>query len=343
MPPVVRELTAAQEDAWDRFVATAGAGTFFHRAGWRNIIEASFSQPAHYLFVEQDGAITGVLPLVYMRSRLFGNRLISAPFCVYGGPLAGEPESARALIEHAVNLAGRLGAGSVEFRGQRPNAENWITRSDLYATFRRAISADPDKNLKAIPRKQRAVVRKGLENGLTARIDLEADRFHALYALSVRNLGTPVFSRRYLRLLVERFRDCSEILTVLDGEKPISAVLSFFFRDEVLPYYGANTPQARHRAASDYMYWEVMQRAAGRGARLFDFGRSKFGTGSFAFKKNWGFMPEPLHYQYWARTSDRIPDINPLNPKYDLMIRAWKRLPLPIANLIGPSIVRGIG
>ena len=343
MPPLVHELAAAQEDAWDRFVAAAPAGTFFHRSGWRSVIEAGFRQKAHYLFVEQDGAITGVLPLVHMRSRLFGNRLISAPFCVYGGPLASEPESAQALIERAVDLAGRLDAGVVEFRGQVPNAENWLTRSDLYATFRKAISADPEKNLKAIPRKQRAVVRKGLENGLTARIDWEADRFHALYALSVRNLGTPVFSRRYVRLLVERFRDCSEILTVLDDEKPISAVLSFFFRDEVLPYYGANTPQARHRAASDYMYWEVMQRAAGRGARLFDFGRSKFGTGSFAFKKNWGFAPEPLHYQYWTRPSEAIPDINPLNPKYDLLIRAWKHLPLPIANLIGPGIVRGIG
>jgi FemAB-related protein (PEP-CTERM system-associated) len=343
MAPVVRAFEPRHAAAWDNFVEAAPQGTFFHRAGWRDVIEGAFGQRAHYLFVEQDGAITGVLPLVHMRSRLFGNRLISAPFCVYGGPLAGDPQSAQTLSESAVDLARRLGAGVVEFRGQVPNGENWTTRSDRYATFRKAISADPEKNLKAIPRKQRAVVRKGLENGLTARIDLEADRFHALYALSVRNLGTPVFGRRYLRLIVERFRDCAEILTVLDDEKPISAVLSFFFRDEVLPYYGAITPPARHRAAGDYMYWEVMQRAASAGARLFDFGRSKFGTGSFAFKKNWGFAPEPLHYHYWARPGDPIPDVNPLNPKYELMIRTWKHLPLPIANLIGPSIVRGIG
>jgi len=120
-------------------------------------------------------------------------------------------------------------------------------------------------------------------------------------------------------------------------------VLSFFFRNEVLPYYGGGTPRARHLGANDFMYWELMTRAADRGARLFDFGRSKIGTGSFAFKKNWGFEPEPLHYQYWLQPGREIPDHNPLNPKYRTMIAAWKRLPLPIANIIGPAIVRGIG
>jgi len=343
MAPVIRAFEPRHEEAWDRFVAAAPAGTFFHRAGWRDVIEGGFSQRAHYLFAEQDGTVTGVLPLVHMRSRLFGNRLVSAPFCVYGGPLAADAESAQTLVDCAVDLMRQLGVGVVEFRTQTAGADDWTTRSDLYATFRKPISCDPEANLKAIPRKQRAVVRKGLENGLHSRIDQNVDRFHALYALSVRNLGTPVFSRRYLRLLVDRFRDCCEILTVLDDGEPISAVLSFFFREEVLPYYGANTPSARHRAASDYMYWDVMQRAAVRGARIFDFGRSKFGTGSFAFKKNWGFAPQPLHYQYWTRPGDAVPDVNPLNPKYQLMIRAWKRLPLPVANLIGPAIVRGIG
>jgi FemAB-related protein (PEP-CTERM system-associated) len=341
--PVVRELQPPQVEAWDRFVDAAPEGTFFHRAGWREVIEGGFRQQAHYLFAEQDGAISGVLPLVHMRSRLFGNRLISAPFCVYGGPLASDAASGQKLIEAAIDRMGRLGARVVEFRTQTPRAEGWAVRSDLYATFRKAIAVDPETNLKAIPRKQRAVVRKGLEYALQARIDQDADRFHRIYAESVRNLGTPVFARRYLRLLIERFRQCSEILTVLDDGRPIAAVLSFFFRDEVLPYYGANTPAARQRAASDFMYWEVMRRAGEQGFRLFDFGRSKYGTGSFAFKKNWGFAPAPLHYQYWTKPGETVPEVNPLNPKYELMIRTWKRLPLPVANLIGPGIVRGIG
>jgi FemAB-related protein (PEP-CTERM system-associated) len=166
---------------------------------------------------------------------------------------------------------------------------------------------------------------------------------HRVYAESVRNLGTPVFSRRYFAILNEAFADCSDVVTVLDAEKPIASVLNFYFRDEVLPYYGGGTAQARQRAGNDFMYWEVMRRAAARGCRLFDFGRSKHGTGSFAFKHNWGFEPERLHYRYHLAPGGTIPDSNPLNPKYRLFIAAWKRLPLAVANLLGPPIVRGLG
>jgi FemAB-related protein (PEP-CTERM system-associated) len=343
MALAIRELDGKHEMAWDAFVSGMPAGTFFHRAAWRRVIEQSFGHRTCYVFAEQDGAITGVLPLVHMRSLVFGSRLISVPFCVYGGPLATDPETARAMSEHSIDLMRRVGANLVEFRMREPGVEDWETRSDLYATFRKPFAADPEKNLKAIPRKQRAVIRKGLEYELRSQVDQNPEAFHRLYAVSVRNLGTPVFSRRYFRSLVDRFRDCSEILTVLDNGEPVAAVLSFFFRDEVLPYYAGGGPRARQRAGNDFMYWALMTRAASRGARLFDFGRSKFGTGSFAFKKNWGFEPQPLHYQYALRPGYAIPDHNPLNPKYRILIEAWKRLPLPLANLIGPAVVRGIG
>jgi FemAB-related protein (PEP-CTERM system-associated) len=343
MAPVIRQLDPSKEAAWDEYVARLPEGTFFHRAGWRYVIERAFGHSTHYVFAEQDGAITGVLPLVHIRSLWFGSRLVSVPFCVYGGPLASESKSAQALATHSIDLMNRLGADLVEFRMREPSLVNWAARSNLYATFRKPISSDAEENLKAIPRKQRAMVRKAIENGLRSRSDQNTERFYRIYAESVRNLGTPVFSRGYLRLLVERFRDCSEILTVLDDGEPIAAVLSFFFRDEILPYYGGGVQRARQRAANDFMYWEVMKGAAGRDVRLFDFGRSKLGTGSFAFKKNWGFVPQPLHYQFWLRPGRPIPDHNPLNPKYRVLIGAWKRLPLPFANLIGPRIVRGIG
>jgi FemAB-related protein (PEP-CTERM system-associated) len=343
MALIIRELDSKQETAWDDFVESTPAGTFFHRAGWRQVIEQSFGHRPSYIFAEQDGVIAGVLPLVHVRSLLFGSRLISAPFCVYGGPLAIDTHTAQALTEYSIGLMGQTGAKFVEFRTREPGVEGWETRADLYATFRKPITSDPEKNLTAIPRKQRAVVRKGIQNRLCWQISQDTDSFHGIYAESVRDLGTPVFSRGYFRMLMDRFRDCTEILTVHDDGNPIAAVLSFFFRDEVLPYYGGGTSRARRRAANDFMYWELMTRATMRGARLFDFGRSKFGTGSFAFKKNWGFEPQPLHYQYWLRPGYAIPEHNPLNPKYRTMIAAWKRLPLPIANLIGPAVVRGIG
>ena len=325
MPPVVRELDERSEPAGDRYVEAATDGTFFHVAGWRAVIARAFRHPTCYLLAEQDGALSGVLPLAHLRSRLFGKRLVSVPFCVYGGPLASDEASRDALLDHARALMRSVGADTLEFRLRRP------------------IAGDNEANLKAIPRKQRAMVRKGIQNGLRSEIDGNPARLHRVYAESVRNLGTPVFAARYFRLLAERFRDRCEILSVLDGDRAVAGVLSFFFRDEVLPYYGGSTAAARRLAANDFMYWEVMRRAADRGARLFDFGRSKFGTGSFDFKKYWGFTAEPLHYQYLLRPGCAVPEHNPLNPKYRLMIAAWKRLPLPVANLLGPPIVRGIG
>ncbi|HEX4260227.1 MAG TPA: FemAB family XrtA/PEP-CTERM system-associated protein [Acetobacteraceae bacterium] len=339
-----RPLDDAAIPAWDRFVDARPEATFFHRAGWRAVIERAFGHRAHYTFAERDGAIVGVLPLVDMRTRLFGRSLISAPFCVYGGPVAAEPEAMAALEAHAASLMDRMDVPATEFRFlHAPEGSGWTERSGLYVTFRRAIAGDDEANLKAIPRKQRAMVRKGIENGLRAEVSGRLGALHRVYAESVRNLGTPVFSRRYFALLLEAFPDASDVLTVFDGEAPIAAVMNFYFRDEVLPYYGGGTAAARGRAGNDFMYWEVMRHAAARGCRLFDFGRSKEGTGAFSFKKNWGFQPTPLAYRFRLRPGTDLPERNPLNPKYARFIAAWKRLPLPVANAIGPHLVRGLG
>ena len=349
MAVTVRALDAAAGPAWDRFVSGLPAGTFFHRAAWAGVFRDAFRHAPHYALAEQDGAITGVLPLVHVKTRLFGNSLMSSPFCVYGGPLAADRESALALEAHAAALMAQTGAASTEFRCLHPLPEGWLpeadwqTRDGLYVTFRKEIAGDDDANMKAIPRKQRAVVRKGIDRGLTSTVSDGVDGLHAIYAESVRNLGTPVFSRRYFRLLADVFRGSMDVVTVLDAGTPVSAVLNFYDRNEVLPYYGGGTAAARGCFGNDFMYWEVMRRAAARGCRLFDFGRSKAGTGAFSFKKNWGFVPAPLAYRYRVRPGASIPDHNPLNPRYRLFIAAWKRLPVPVANLIGPQIVRGIG
>jgi FemAB-related protein (PEP-CTERM system-associated) len=341
----LRMLDDASAPAWDAFVDAMPEGTFFHRAAWVRVIQAAFGHRTFFAFTERDGAITGVLPLAQVKTLLFGNTLVSNPFCVYGGVLAADPDSAAALEAHAAALLRSTGAGAIEFRDRAPAeaAADWVGRPDLYVTFRKPIEADHDRNLKAIPRKQRAMVRKGIQYGLTSVCDRNTAVLHRVYAESVRNLGTPVFSRRYFDVLLDAFGDAADVVTILDGGRPIAAVLNFYFRDEVLPYYGGGTAQARHRAGNDFMYWEVMRRAADRGLRLFDFGRSKVGTGAHAFKHNWGFTPAPLHYRYKLAPGAAIPDRNPLNPKYRLFIAAWKRLPLPVANMLGPPIVRGLG
>jgi FemAB-related protein (PEP-CTERM system-associated) len=345
MTVVTRTLDTASEVAWDRFVEAMPGGTFFHRAGWAKVIETAFGHATHFSFTERDGAITGVLPLGRVKTTLFGDTLISSPFCVYGGPLAADAESEAALVAHAESLLVRTGACALEFRDLEPRteAENWIERPDLYVTFRKPIEADHERNMKAIPRKQRAMVRKAIQNGLTSVANRDSDGLHAVYAESVRNLGTPVFSPRYFRTLMQVFWQDADVVTIRDRETPIASVMNFYFRDQVLPYYGGGTSLARARAGNDFLYWETMRRAADRGCRMFDFGRSKIGTGSFSFKHNWGFEPAGLHYRFRLKPGETIPDHNPLNPKYRMFIAAWKRLPLPVANAVGPFIVRGLG
>lgn len=343
MTLVLKPLNPASEPAWDNFVRAMPAGTFFHLSGWRRVIEQAFGHNTLYTLALRDGAVVGVLPLAQVKSALFGNTLISVPFCVYGGPIGVDRQTIAALEDHAAERMAATGASAVEFRYQNEVESDWQTRSDLYVTFRKKIDAEAEKNLKAIPRKQRAMVRKGIQNGLLSISNSDTDTLHRVYAESVRNLGTPVFSRQYFRILAEVFADCMDVVTILDSDRPVASVMNFYFRDEVLPYYGGGTALARGLAANDFMYWEVMRRAAERGARTFDFGRSKIDTGAFAFKRNWGFEPASLHYRYALAPGADIPDHNPNNPKYRFFIKAWKKLPVPVANLLGPYIVRGIG
>ena len=347
MATTTRALTADRAPAWDAFAAAHPHGTFFHRAAWADIVRQAFGHTPHYLMAERDGSTVGVLPLVRVRTLLFGDSLQSIPFCVYGGPLAADAEAFAALETAAVSLMDECRVPVMEWRFRDPPPEyaltGWAAKDDLYVTFRKPIVADDDANMKAIPRKQRAMVRKGIERGLTSTAGRDVDTLFRVYAESVRNLGTPVFPHRYFRLLADTFHDDMDVIVVRDGNVPVAAVMNFYDRGEVLPYYGGGTAAARPAAAHDFLYWEVMRHAAARGCTGFDFGRSKAGTGSFAFKKNWGFAPVPLLHRYRLAPGAAVPDHNPLNPKYRLMIAGWKRLPLPVANLLGPHIVRGVG
>jgi FemAB-related protein (PEP-CTERM system-associated) len=340
---VVRPFRGGDEHRWDCFVLRRVNGTFFHLAGWKRVIERAFGHRTFYLLAERDGAVCGVLPLTLVRSRLFGSSLISNAFAVRGGPVADDPESLHALESEAVRVMEATAVSVLELRDFSASRADWPAKTNLYASFRRPLERSADDNLKAIPRKQRAMIRKGIRNQLKSEIDNDVGRLHRVYAESVRNLGTPVFSKSYFRILREEFPTVSDVVTVTWRGRAVASVLNFYFRDEVLPFYGGGTRMARDLAANDFMYWEVMRRACERGYRNFDFGRSKIGTGSYAFKKNWGFEPKPLVYQFRLSAGRSMPDLNPLNPKLGFLVTAWKQLPLAVANLIGPLIVRGIG
>jgi len=338
--------TADLEDASESrriaaFLDEVSGATPFHRPEWSLGVARGCRQRSHYLVAERAGGIEAVLPLTEVRSPLFGAALVSAGFAVGGGILSHSGDGAALLAEAAWTLANRLGCASVELRGGAA-PEGWERQSGAYAGFLRDLPSGEEAILKSIPRKQRAEVRKAQGFGLEVSIGSgPEDRaaHYAVYAESVRNLGTPVFPRRLFASMLDAFRGDADILTVRRGGVPIASVLSLYDRGTVYPYWGGGTHAARSWRANELIYFELMRHAAARGCTRFDFGRSKTGTGPYQFKKNWGFEPEPL--VYCAKGEAR--EVNPLSPKYRLQVALWKKLPLPVANRLGPLIARGLG
>jgi FemAB-related protein (PEP-CTERM system-associated) len=339
----VRPALSSDADRWEAFVAACPDATFFHRIGWREIYQSVFKHRTHYLLAERAGEVVGVMPLVELRSLLFGHSLSSLPFAVYGGAAAIDEAAVRALHEAAEALGNELREHHLELRNRLHREPQW-PHQDLYVTFRRELAPDVEANMLAIPRKQRAMVRKGITRQLRTEIDARADRFFDLYADNQHRHGTPPQSRRYFEALLEVFGSDCEIGIVHSAQgKAVSGVLSFYFRDEVLPYYAGDLIDARDLAANDFKYWDLMRRACERGLKVFDYGRSKRGTGSFDFKKNWGFEPQPLYYEHRLYKGDAIPQNNPSNRKYQAAIALWRRMPRAAVNAIGPALARHLG
>jgi FemAB-related protein (PEP-CTERM system-associated) len=338
----VRPFSERDCGNWNAFVHSRPDGTFFHLAEWQDVLRRAFGHRSHYLLAERNGRVCGVMPLAEVKSLLFGHALVSTPFCVYGGIIATDRTAFDELERTACDLAQRMGVDYLELRNRERSHPTWPAK-ELYVTFRKPIDPDPEKNMLAIPRKQRAMVRKGMKEGLHAEVDHDVGRHYDLYAESLRNLGTPIFSKRYLEILKDVFGDACDIVTILRNDRPVASVLNFYFRDEVLPYYGGGTQEARAVAGNDFMYWQVMERAREKGCRLFDYGRSKKGTGAYDFKTYWGFEPEQLYYEYFLVKRTEMPNLSPTNPRFGKAIEVWRRLPLKATQVLGPPIARYLG
>ncbi len=324
------------------FVADTG-GSLFHRPAWLRAVEHGTGQRARGLLAEKSGTIIGWLPLSEVHSPIFGRVLASSGFAVGGGVLAERAATAGALGRAAEELAQRLSCPAIELRGG-PAPDGWRVRTDSHCGFVAELADDDEAQLAAIPRKQRAEVRKGLTENLTVHVGTGAEdraAHFAVYAESVRNLGTPVFPRRLFEAALDALD--GDILTIRRQGKPVASVLSFYHAGAVMPYWGGGTYEARRLRANDRMYFELMRHARRRGCNRFDFGRSKTGSGAWGFKKNWGFEPEPLSYSSWTAPGAEPRDADPTSARHAARIVLWRRLPLGLANLLGPPIARGLG
>lgn len=332
----------------EAYVAAHDEGTAFHRPAWLLGAAEGTGNRALALVAERGGELVGYVPLTEVHSPLFGRVLASSGFGVGGGMLVSDPRDAKALFAALEELALRRNCSAIELRGGTlpVRRAGWSIKQDSHCGFVRPLAADDEAELLQIPRKQRAEVRKGLANDLQVTIgSTESDRraHYAVYAESVRNLGTPVFPRSLFDCVLDGFGNDADILTVWQQGKPVSSVLSLYHKGDVMPYWGGGTWDARRLRANDRMYFELMLHARRRGCQRFDFGRSKTHSGAYDFKRNWGFEPEPLSYAVWTAPGHEARDADPTSAKHALLIAAWKRLPLRLANLLGPHISRGLG
>ena len=324
------------------FVAEHG-GSIFHRPAWLQAIEHGTGQQACGLVAEKGGRLTGWLPLTLVHSPIFGRMLASSGFVVEGGALCKSEETAGNLCDAVQEYALRLSCTDVELRGTAPG-QHWTISQDSHCSFVAPLAADDEDQLTAIPRKQRAEVRKGLKNDLkvtTGTASLDRAAHYRVYAESVRNLGTPVFPRALFDAVLDSLD--ADILTVWDRGQAVASVLSLYHQGAVMPYWGGGTWDARRLRANDRMYYELMLHARRRDCDRFDFGRSKTNSGAYHFKKNWGFEPQPLSYARWTAPGHAPRDADPTSKRHQSRIAMWKKLPLPVANLVGPFIARGLG
>lgn len=335
----IRSLSTETVD-WDAFVRGVPGGSPFHLVAWKRAVEAAFGHRAHYLMAVRGGGLEGILPLFEVRGLLGGRGLVSVPYAVYGGICAASDAARLALVEAARGLAKRVGAGYVELR-HRAGQEVDLPTKNLYVTFSRPVSASEEENLNAIPRKQRRMTRQGLKHGLRSETGLaHLEQFWGVYAHSVHSLGSPVFPRRLFRAIAQEFGKECELLTIWKDQQMVSGVLSLYYEDQVLPYYGGALHEALPYAVNDFMYWELMCHVARAGYRTFDFGRSREGTGAYHFKRHWGFEPVPLPYQYVLAEGHEMPNVSPSNPKMHFAVETWKRLPLSLTKVLGPMLTR---
>ncbi len=346
MPAAITIRAAGPDDAAVlAALATGPDASAFHRPEWHTAVQVATGHEAVPLLAERSGQAVAVLPLHVVHSPLFGRALVSTGFAV-GGGMIGDAAAAQPLYRAACELAVRRNCPTVELRGgPLPVGEGWHVKTDSHAGFVAPLAADDEAQLLAVPRKQRAEVRKGLALGMEVRVGAQAaDRamHYRVYAESVRNLGTPVFPRALFDAVLDHFGKDADILTVLHEGLPVASVLSLYHEGAVLPYWGGGVHAARALRANDVMYHALMNHARRRGCNRFDFGRSKVDSGAYHFKRNWGFVPQPLAYAHW--TADGAPprDVNPLSPRYQARIAMWRKLPLGVANRLGPWIARGL-
>lgn len=338
------ERNCSDRNHWDTYVNSNPAATNYHRYGWRHVIDNSFGHPCHYLAArDKSGVVVGILPLVLMRSRLFGCFLVSQPFFNYGGLLCNNREIGDALLAEADELRKELGAEHVELRHSDPWPGDLPTKQHKVC-MALELAGNAEIQWQGFNAKLRNQIRKAEKSGCTAKVggqELLAD-FYTVFVRNMRDLGTPVYAQKFFAEVLAAFPDDSRIIVVHLEGKPVAAGLTVRFRETLEIPWASSIRDYNPLCPNNLLYWTALQHALENGCKRFDFGRSTPGEGTYRFKEQWGAKPLQLNWQYLLPGGVKLPELNNKNPKFELAIRLWQRLPLPVTRIIGPHIVKNI-
>ena len=326
-----------------RFLETAPSVSLYHQKDWLEVIERSFGHRCYYFRCKREGDVTGVLPLVHIKSMMFGNMLVSMPFVNYGGLCASDMETGQALVQEAVQLAESVGAQHIELR-QEELLKNGMAVLSHKVSMRLALPRDTEELWKSFPSKLRSQIKVPIKAGMTARVGgaEELDAFYHVFSTNMRDLGTPVLSKEFFRNFLEIFPDATRICTVYDKDKPVASGFLAGFRKKLEIPWASSLRDFNRQSPNMLLYNTCLEFGCQNGYEVFDFGRSTPGEGTFRFKQQWGAQPQPLYWHYWKKEGTPLPDISVRNPKYQLAIAVWQMLPVSLTRIIGPMIVRNI-
>lgn len=327
---------------WDAFVLGDQRSTFCHLFGWSQIIwQVLGQQPIYLVATDGDGRWQGVLPLVDVRSALFGRYLVSMPYLNYGGPL-GTPDACWRLQNAAEEEAQRLGVDLLELRARWPTASPLCVTSRKITVLLDLPRSSQDLWSHGLPPKVRTDIRRARREGLEARFGVEAvSAFYSVFARNMRDLGSPALPREFFVEAADLLREHVRIGVAYRGDTPVAGGFGFVWRNEFEMTWASSLREYRTLHPNEGLYWSFMEQLISEGIGVFNFGRCSPGSGTHWFKLKWGGRDEPLPWLQYSAAGLRAPP-TPDRPRYRLATSLWRHLPLAVTNRIGPRLVRGI-
>ncbi len=328
---------------WDEFILQHPQSRIYHLSCIHRVIRHTFGHPTRYIVARRNGCVVGGLPIVHMKSRIFGNFMISMPFFNYGGLCANEPDVKKALLQEAVQIAEEESIDYLELRHVEPQFPDLFHKSHKVSMYL-DLPEHPDILWDGFRSKLRSQIRRPQKDGVYIKVGKQEllDDFYKVFSVNMRDLGTPVYSKNLFANVLKFCHEASWIVAAYKDGKPIAAGFLLGYKDIMEIPWASSLRKYKHLAANMLMYWHALKLAIELGYKKFDFGRSSPDSGTFRFKRQWGAEPIPLNWEYWLANGATIPDMSPQNGRFQLAIRLWQKLPLSVTRIVGPSIVRNI-